>query len=460
MYGGTKTEMERLIADAAKLDKSINANDMSFANIVKSINAVQREMGIYGATAAEAASTIEGSLAMTKASWENLLTGMADEEADFETLIDNFVESVGITAENILPRIEIALNGAADLISELLPVIVEKIPPLIESVLPNIASAAVKIVENLISGIGENKDAFFTTVFDTIMLISEAVLEMLPEILKLGLDLIIALANGIAENIPELLPTIISVILEIVEMLTEPETLSSLLNAALEIITQLAYGLMESIPQLVQAVTEIIVSIADFLIDPNNIGILLKTALDVILALGSGFISAIPELLKIVPRVWLSIIDDFRETDWGSLGTDLVAGFKTGIEKAWANLKEWFKGLFGDLVGIAKKILGIASPSKVFKQIGKFVDEGLAIGINQNANIAYSAVGNLAKGVAGGFDVSLGTNYIGTYSGYTNKNVNVSNTDILLTELISMFKNGTATTNVGNTRELRRAVNA
>ena len=103
-YGGTKTEMERLIADASKLDSSIDANDMSFGNIVKSINAVQREMGIYGTTALEAEKTISGSLNSMKAAWSNLLTGIADDNAEFDILINKMVESVGTFAGKILPR--------------------------------------------------------------------------------------------------------------------------------------------------------------------------------------------------------------------------------------------------------------------------------------------------------------------------------------------------------------------
>ncbi len=464
-YGGTKEEMGRLLKDAQKLDGTIKTGAKGvadYANIVKAINVVQREMGIYGTTAKEAADTIQGSLAMTKASWENLLTGMADEEADFEGLIDNFVESVGIAAENILPRIEVALNGAASLVEQLLPVIVARVPEIINNVLPSILSAAVGIVESLVTGISDNKESLFETVFSVIKTISDSFIEMLPEIIQLGFDLIVSLTTGIAENLDTLMPTIISVILEIVNILTDSENLSMLLEAALEIIIQLAYGLMDAIPQLVGAVVDIITSLTKFLLEPENISLLLSAALQIILALGSGLISSIPELIKSVEELILSIVATFKDADWKAVGGNLVAGFKQGIQNAWANLKTWFTNLFGDLTAIAKKILGIKSPSRVFKQIGKFVDEGLAIGLEDNADVAFKAVDRLSKGVRDGFDVSLGANYIGTYGISNNafSSTVMSTTDKLLNELISMFKDGTATTNVGNTRELRRAVNA
>lgn len=118
-YGGTKAEMERLIKDASKLDKSIDANDISFGNIVKSINAVQKEMGILGTTSKEASSTITGSLNSMKASWKNLMTGVADPSQDFDKLVKEFVDSVVVFGRNLAPRIKIVLNGAVDLFKTL-----------------------------------------------------------------------------------------------------------------------------------------------------------------------------------------------------------------------------------------------------------------------------------------------------------------------------------------------------
>lgn len=143
-----------------------------------------------------------------------------------------------------------------------------------------------------------------------------------------------------------------------------------------------------------------------------------------------------------------SIPEKFKE-----LGKNIVDGLKQGISNAWNNLKEWFTSLFGDLTGIAKKILGIASPSKVFKSYGKFIDEGLALGISQNANIPNDAIEKLAQGVTNEFDVGVSTvpksNYAATTTG------GVSRTDELLMELVAMFSTGTANMNVANPRDMR-----
>jgi hypothetical protein len=160
---------------------------------------------------------------------------------------------------------------------------------------------------------------------------------------------------------------------------------------------------MNAIPQLVQAALLIVENLVAFLLDPENLAKLLKLALDIVIAIGTGLIGAIPELLKSVTRIITEIIALFKDADWGKIGKELVEGFKKGISKAWKNLKKWFKNLFGDLIDIAKKILGIKSPSRVFRVIGQYVDEGLQEGLEDGATSVYKTVKNISDGVIGAF---------------------------------------------------------
>jgi archaellum component FlaC len=338
------------------------------------------DLGLANNTMNEAFSTLSGSLSMANGAWSNLVTGLADDSADLDMLIGNFVESVGAVATQLIPKIGTALNGASKLVRDLIPVIVQEIPVLIEENLPILAEAAISIIQSLVDGISQNQEMLMETAFETITYLANSLITMLPQIVQLGLDLIVSLANGIAESLPELIPTIVDVVLQIVETLTNPETLTNLLDAAIVLIENLAYGLMDAIPQLVQAALLIIENLVAFLLDPANLAKLLKMAFDIIVGIGTGLINAIPELLKSVTRIITGIIALFKDADWGKIGKDLVDGFKKGISNAWTNLKKWFKNLFGDLIGIAKKILGIASPSKVFKKIGGFTAEGFGAG--------------------------------------------------------------------------------
>jgi phage-related protein len=375
--------------------------------------------GYAGYAQDESARTIQGSLASAKSAWTNLITGMSDKTADLDVLISNFVESVGTVAQNIIPKIGVALKSTTKLISDLIPVIVKEIPKLIDENLPMLADAAVNIVQALVTGLSDNQEMLMGTALEVITTLLNGFLTMLPQVVQLGLELLVSLANGIAQNLPTLIPTIVGVVLQIVEILTKPENLNNLLTAALEIVTQLAWGLIDAIPQLIDSVFIIVDNIVDFLTDPVNLGKLIGAAIELVIAIGVGIIKALPNLLTDVFALLVSVGDAFKNFDWASLGINLVNGFANGISRAWGNLKEWFKNLFGDLVGIAKRILGIASPSKVFRRFGIFVDEGLKGGIQFGAKDVFKTVENLASGVTASFNPDLTADYTVRYNNNT-----------------------------------------
>lgn len=156
-YGGTKEEMQRLIDDANRVKEANgemgNLSIESFADVTEAIHVMQTEMGITGTTSREAATTIEGSISMMKGAWQNLVVGMADENAKMDVLIDNFVESTATAAKNLLPRIAQTLKGIGQLIKELAPVIAEALPILVETVLPTLLSAGVSLVVAIVEGV-------------------------------------------------------------------------------------------------------------------------------------------------------------------------------------------------------------------------------------------------------------------------------------------------------------------
>lgn len=443
-YGGTKTEMERLIADAAKLDSSIQANDLSFGNIVKAINVVQTEMGITGTTALEAGRTISGSVGSMKSAWSNLVTGLADGNADIGQLVDNLVttivgdgteENLGVFG-NIMPAVQTALTGASTLISELLPQIVQTIPTIISENLPILAEAAISIIQSLADGISQNQGTLMTTALETIVFLTNSLISMLPQIVALGLDLIVSLANGIAESIPELIPTIVDVILQIVNTLTSPnqlktllnaaltlvleltkgivdavpnlidaalqlvnnlidfildeENLNSIINAALEIILVVTEGLVKAIPQLVDAAIKIIEKLCDFFLDPENIAMLLDMAFKIVVAIVEGLGKATVELVKGAGKLIGKLVDVFKETDWKQLGKNIVDGLLNGLKNTWETLKKWFTKAWDGLVGGVKDLLGIHSPSRVFAGIGK----NMALGVGEGWEDEFGDIQN------------------------------------------------------------------
>ena len=202
-YGGTRGEMERLIEDANKV-KEANGEmaDLTidnFADMVEAIHIIQSEMGITGTTAEEASSTIQGSIASLKASWENLLVGMADENANMDQLIGQFVESASTAAQNLLPRIEQTLLGVAQLIEKLAPIIIEKLPGMIQTLLPAFLNAAMQILKALVKALPDILTMLITAIVDFLTD---------PETIMLIIEAAVTLFMGLVEAIPRILGAI------------------------------------------------------------------------------------------------------------------------------------------------------------------------------------------------------------------------------------------------------------
>lgn len=152
-YGGTKSEMERLVKDAAKLDKSIDANSLSYSNVVKAVHAVQESLGITGTTAKEAEHTISGSLSAMKSAWSNLLPSLIKGGDSFDQCVDNLVNTISIFGNNIKPAITKAISGLGTLIEKFSPIIEEQFPVLVKELLPPLIKAATALVKGLIKAL-------------------------------------------------------------------------------------------------------------------------------------------------------------------------------------------------------------------------------------------------------------------------------------------------------------------
>lgn len=412
-YGGTKEEMERLLADAEKLSGQ-KFDISSYSDIVDAIHVVQTEMGITGTTAKEAASTIQGSVSAAKSAWSNLITGIAADNADLDTLIGNFVSSVETAAGNIIPRVSVILGGISQLVT----------------------SASTTIIPMVITTITDNLPALLQAAVALVGALGQGIIDSLPAITQAAIDILFFLANGLIENLPTLIDGIVQVTLTIVQMLTSPDFLTQLIETAILLIMTLAQGLIDAIPQLIAAVPMIIgnllaaiivelpniiqmgIDLLFALIDGiikcipelvaavptliiafvngivNNLDKIILAAPQIIVSLITGIIGAIPELIAAVPRVIAAIADTIRNYDWGGIGRNIVQGLKDGIAGMWDNIKDWFNEKVNSLVGGVKRILGIHSPSKVFAGIGGFMAEGLGEGFSDE----FAAVKNDIEG--------------------------------------------------------------
>lgn len=237
-YGGTKEEMERLLENATKLS-GVEYDISSYADIVDAIHVIQGEMEISGRTAEEAAAiyertgrqvseqlgttakeastTIQGSVSSMKSAWGNLLVGIADDNADFKTLTEQFVDSLVTVGENIIPRINIIIQGLTQLITEASQTIIPLAVQILLENLPSIVAAGMDLIIALVSGILDNIDMLIDCVLEMVDVIVDKLIDNLPKLIDGGIRLIAALANGLIRAIPNLVSKIPQIISSIVK---------------------------------------------------------------------------------------------------------------------------------------------------------------------------------------------------------------------------------------------------
>lgn len=205
-YGGTAGEMARLINDSGVLGDTMKVteqtvNEVSFDKMIEAIHVVQTNMGITGTTAKEASETIQGSVSAMRAAWKNFTTGMADDTQDFDTLVDNVVDSVDTVADNVIPRIQKLLPRLTQGLSDLTQRLSSKIPGLLSKVLPSFIRSTTKIVQNIagtltksIPVIIDAASELFSGVVRAIPGVAKEVLKNMPKIIKAVVD---GLWNGV-----------------------------------------------------------------------------------------------------------------------------------------------------------------------------------------------------------------------------------------------------------------------
>lgn len=441
-YGGTKEEMQRLLADAEKLS-GVKYDLSSYADIVEAIHVIQTEMGITGTTAKEASTTIQGSVAGMKAAWANLMVGMADDTQDFDLLLSNFIESIGTVADNLLPRIGVVIEGMGKLVAGLAPKIASALPTLTNELLPNLVELGVQSISALVQGIQENGDSLAAGALSIVGTLAEGIAELLPMVADTAASLAVSLADGLTESLPNIIPVAIETISTLVENLTE--NANTIIDAGIQIILALGDGLIAALPQLIETVPQIVINIANVIND--NAPKLVDTALYLITRLAVGLVQAIPTLVVNIPKIIEAIVAAFMAFQWLNLGKQLIDGVANGVKKAGESMATAAKNAFskfkskitGSEVAVELKNIGkyiidgivggiknslskianiagkikdtllsklkglfkIASPSKLMKEeVGAYIGEGIAVGIEESGQMAVDAAEDVADKIA------------------------------------------------------------
>lgn len=339
-YGGTKEEMQRLLEDAEKLSGQ-KFDLSSYADIVDAIHVVQTEMGITGTTAKEAATTIQGSVNMTKAAWQNLVVGIADDTQDFDVLVNNFVESVTTAGNNILPRVEIALKGVGTLVEKLAPIIAKTVPN-IATTLPSMIKAGTSMIRALLDGLLKAvpelipcfKDIInqlIEVIVDNLPLIIEAavtiagaivsgLVEALPDILTAGIQLIQSLAQGLTNGIPTILSTAITIVSKLAS--TYLENVPQLIQTGIQLLLGLVKGILQAVPQLLQELPGIITQMVENIL--SCIPMIIECGIELLTSL----VDALPQIIQSIVAVLPQIINGIIEALLGHIDEIIHAGIK------------------------------------------------------------------------------------------------------------------------------------
>lgn len=373
-YGGTQAEMARLINDSGVLGNAMKVDaesvkNVSFDKLIEAIHVIQTNMGITGTTAKEASTTIQGSLHSLQGAWANMLTGMADETADIDLLIENLIDSIGTFAENLLPRITVVMNGLIKMVQKLLP----QIPPLLQKMLPEF----IKGVMNLVNGIVQILPQVVDTLMEVIPMLITALIDMLPTLVSTVATLVVQILNALSE----MLPMIVDAIMEVLPLLVQAlvDALPQLLQAAITFLM----AIVQAIPTIVSALVEALPSIIDTIV--NTLIDNLPMVVDGAIQLFMGIIEAIPMIIKAVsqnmPTIISSIVNGLIKglPELIKAGGELLAGLFKGLlnpSAIWEACKDLFNGILGGI----KALFGIQSPSKVMERI---VGKNLALGIGE-----------------------------------------------------------------------------
>ena len=284
--------------------------------------------------------------------------------------------------------LEGAMEAFGTILSDGLAMIIEKAPEFV--------NAGIQLLGSLGQGLLDNLPMIVDSALQITMTLLNALLENLPTIVQAGLEVIGQLAIGIGEALPELIPTIVDCVLSITQTLIDNVDL--LIDGAIALILGLAEGLINAMPQLIERIPEIVESIVSALVE--NAPKLVLAAVELILALGNSMIETIPQLVAMLPQIIEAIVNGLLDgiAEITTVGKDMVEGLWEGIKGQWGKLVENVTSLGKKLVEKVKGFFEIGSPSRLFAdEVGQWIPEGIAVGIEANADSVNGAVDDMVQ---------------------------------------------------------------
>lgn len=406
-YGGTQSEMARLINDTGVMGAGFkataeNVKDIPFDKLIEGIHKVQEKMGITGTTAKEASETISGSFYSMKSAWSNLVAGFGNEDLDLSQLINNFLGSFETFLKNLTPALSKAIGGIAQALPQIITQLLPLIPPILGQLLPAVIQGIIILLQGLVQSapqwIGQ-------------------ILAMIPVLVQGLVQLWLAVAKAAPQIIAVITPMIPQIVDSLVTTLTEPAMLQAIIMGAIQLFLAMIEALPTVINALAGAVPRIVTAIVQTLTQPAFLQSLGQAAVQLLFAMIRGIGSMIGHVSSAAWQVISAIVGVLSPSTLWSVGENFIKGLWNGINNVTGWILDKIKGFGKSVLDGIKSFFGIHSPSTVMAKMGGFLGQGFANGITDSIGGVLSAVDTMNGAISGRMTTSLSPDFSVSGSG-------------------------------------------
>ncbi len=442
-YGGTKSEMERLLADAQKIS-GVEYNIDNLADVYSAIHVIQGQLDITGTTAKEAATTISGSFNQMKAAAKNVMGEIAlgmDVGPALNELANTIITfAVG----NLLPAVWNVISALPSAIITFVTALGPQLFAAVSGLIPQIASGITTGIPTLYQSAMQLMDQF-----------NIGIQEQLPILLQKGVDFITNIVNGILQNLPQVITMAGNVITYFANTIIS--MLPTILSAGARLLLRLVNGIINNLPQIAQAAATAIVRFVASI--GQNLPQILQSGITIIAKLAAGLIRAIPNLVGQIPAIISAIVNAFTSQNWGSIGINIISGIASGLRSAAHMLWDAVKGVLGGFKENVLAFFGIHSPSRWGAYVGEMIDTGIANGLIGKTTLVSNAAAELQKSVKKPIGTSMDLAISGKSSTESQNSTIAEKLEALLEYLKTTSRRGDGSIVINlNDREVARAL--
>lgn len=442
-YGGTKSEMERLLADAQKIS-GVEYNIDNLSDVYSAIHVIQGQLDITGTTAKEAATTISGSFNQMKAAAKNVMGEIAlgmDVGPALNELANTIITfAVG----NLLPAVWNVISALPSAIVTFVTALGPQLFAAVSGLIPQIASGITTGIPTLYQSAMQLMDQF-----------NIGIQEQLPILLQNGVDFITNIVNGILQNLPQVITMAGNIITYFANTIIS--MFPTVLSAGASLLLKLVNGIINNLPQIAQAAATTIVRFVASI--GQNVPQILQSGITIIAKLAAGLIRAIPNLVGQIPAIISAIVNAFTSQNWGSIGINIISGIASGLRSAAHMLWDAVKGVLGGFKENVLAFFGIHSPSRWGAYVGEMIDTGIANGLIGKTTLVSNAAAELQKSVKKPIGTSMDLAISGKSSTESQNSTIAEKLEALLEYLKTTSRRGDGSIVINlNDREVARAL--